>query len=60
MLLSYASILAEQYKTLHMAWSGILEEPKAAVKTLAGFVYEGMEPPSAKQLKRAERHIQRG
>ena len=60
MLLSWASMLAEQYKTLHMAWSGVLEEPKAAVKTLAEFAYEGMEPPSSKKMKRAERHINRG
>ena len=45
---------------LHLQWWDVLESPKDAVKALAEFAFEGMEPPSAKGVKRAERHIKRG
>jgi len=46
--------------TLHLTWSDVVANPKAAVKELAAFAFEGMEPPDSKQMKRAERHVKRG
>ena len=45
---------------LHVAWADVLNEPKATIKTIAGFVFDGMEQPSRYRLGKAERHIRHG
>ena len=45
---------------LDAAWVQVLESPRAAVRELAEFAYEGTElQPTSKQVKAAERHIKR-
>ena len=46
---------------LHLQWWDVLENPKAAIKELAAFAYDGLEgQPTSKQMKAAERHVKRG
>ena len=58
----WAGQLADAHiATLHVAWDGVRNETKAAIKTLAEFAYEHFdEQPTSKQLKAAERHVRHG